>query len=75
MTGKRVKTADKDVIKSVLKSRIEALAIADRAERKNGAAIEDVFPEELILEMKKRFLPDISEETLRMWYLEVLEGE
>ena len=64
-----------NVIKSVLKSRIEALAITDRAEKKNGAAIEDFFPEELIREMKERLLPDISEETLKMWYMEVLEGK
>lgn len=64
-----------DVIRSVLKSRIRALSIADREEKKNGAAIEDLFPEELILEMKERLLPDISDETLRRWYLEGLEGE
>ena len=65
----------KDVIKSVLKRRIQALAIADRVEMESGASLDDFFPKELILEMKELLLPDISDETLKMWYLEVLEGE
>lgn len=62
------------VIKAVLKSRVEALAIADREEKKSDLSNEEFLPGDLLLEMKEQLLPDISEEELYTWYRNALEG-
>ena len=64
----------REVIRSLLKSRIEALAIADRKEIKSGAVPEELIPEDILFEMKEQLLPDISKEELYEWYQKALEG-
>lgn len=63
-----------EVISSILKSRVRALAYADREERQNGVSIEELMPKELIFMMREHYVPAISDETLFRWYQDALEG-
>ncbi|MBR1856569.1 MAG: hypothetical protein IJ803_05805 [Oribacterium sp.] len=65
----------REVIRSALKSRIQALAMTDSREAEDGVLTEDLIPQELFSAMKEMLMPDTPEELMKTWYLEALEGK
>ena len=65
----------REVVKALLKSRVEALAVIDNEEKKIGTPPEAIIPRELLSDMKEQLLPDIPEEELYAWYYKSREGE
>ncbi|MBR4581818.1 MAG: hypothetical protein IKO32_11360 [Lachnospiraceae bacterium] len=63
----------RDVLRMISKSRIEALAFADRGE--GTVSAEELLPVEVLAYMKDHFDPTLSDETLIRWYRNALEGK
>lgn len=77
LTSKEVNTGAtfaRSVSRSVLQSRIKALAFADREEWKRGVPLEKLIPKDLLILLKEQFAPSLPEEKPVMWYKEALEG-
>lgn len=63
-----------EVLMKMLHDRIYGLAYVDRAEYAKGISAEELYPAEIAVEMKKIFDSSVSDDELKAWYLEGLEG-
>lgn len=64
-----------NVLASALKSRIQALALADRLGSMDEELTDEMVPVDLLLELKDQYDPTMSEERMIRWYREGWEGE
>ena len=60
------------VITAMVRSRIRGLAITDRQEYAKGHSVQELIPTDLLLMLKERYDPTLSEETMYRWYEEAL---
>ncbi len=64
----------KEVIASALRSRIRALAMADRLGNEAGEPTKEMVPVDLLMELQNQYDPMIPEETLIQWYMDEWGG-
>lgn len=65
----------RNVLASTLKSRIQALATADRLGSVDAELTKEMVPVDLLLELQDQYDPMISEERMIRWYRDAWEGE
>lgn len=63
------------VLDSVLRQRVEFLAMIDREDYKNGVSVSDLIPTEVLDMLKNLYDPELPDETLVEWYVAGLEEE
>ncbi|MCR5774932.1 MAG: hypothetical protein K6G42_07600 [Lachnospiraceae bacterium] len=63
------------VIEDILRSRIRSLAIVDREEYRQGVPASELMPEEILMEYRERYAPQIPVRTLFDWYEEGLKDD
>ncbi len=62
------------VIRGMLRSRIEALAAADRQEYAAGHSAEELIPTDILQMFRERYDPMVEDALMRKWYQDALEG-
>ena len=63
------------VLDSVLRQRVEFLAMLDREDYKNGISVSELISTELLYMLKNFYDPELPDETLVEWYVAGLEEE
>ena len=63
------------VLDSVLRQRVEFLAMIDREDYKDGISVSELIPTELLDMLKNLYDPELPDETLVEWYVAGLEEE
>ena len=63
------------VMEDILKSRIKGLALVDREEYRQGVPVSELKPEELLMEYRERYAPQLPVRMLFEWYEEGLKDD
>ena len=63
------------VMEDILKSRIKGLALVDREEYRQGVPVSELKPEEILMEYRERYAPQLPVRMLFEWYEEGLKDD